>query len=65
MDSNNYQDVIRLARNSSDQKKVKLILNYSYPKSNKAVPDPYYEGGFGYVFTELELAIEVLIKDYL
>lgn len=63
MDSSNYQDIIKLARNESDKNKVKLILNYSYPNSNKAVPDPYYEGGFEYVYTEIEKAIEHLIKD--
>ncbi len=64
MDSSNYQDIIKHARNESDKKKVKLILNYSSPGSNKAVPDPYYEGGFDHVFNEIENAIDHLIRDY-
>ncbi len=52
MDKVNYFDVIKLAKNKTDQKKVKLIMDY--PGSNLIeVPDPYYGGnkGFENIFT--------------
>jgi len=42
MDENNYQDILFLARNKSDQQKVQLIMNMVYPGENTPVPDPYY-----------------------
>ncbi len=60
MDSNNYNDVISLARNEIDRQKVELILNRVYPNANIAVPDPYYgnEDAFENVFFILEKACE-------
>ncbi|MFK7980185.1 MAG: low molecular weight protein-tyrosine-phosphatase, partial [Saprospiraceae bacterium] len=46
MDSSNYSNILRLATTEMQKSKVKLILNYAYPNENRAVPDPYYEGGF-------------------
>ncbi len=62
MDSANYNNILKLATNDEDRKKVKLILNESNPGQNKAVPDPYYGGdqGFENVFTLLEEACEVI-----
>jgi protein-tyrosine phosphatase len=62
MDRSNYQNVIRLARNESDKKKVKLILNELYPEENMDVPDPYYGGhdGFKNVFDLLDKACEII-----
>lgn len=65
MDSSNYQNVIRLARNDEDRSKVKILLNYSFPGENRAVPDPYYEGGFGHVFDLIDDACSKLIESYL
>lgn len=62
MDSSNYQDVIKLARNDEDREKVKLLLNYSFPGQNKAVPDPYYEGGFGHVYDLIEAACDKVVE---
>lgn len=64
MDSSNYADVIALARNEADKRKVELILNRVYPNSNMAVPDPYFGGeqGFENVFILLEQACEVIAK---
>lgn len=62
MDSSNYNDVMKLARNDSDRDKVKILLNYSFPGQNRAVPDPYYEGGFGHVYDLIEAACEELVK---
>jgi protein-tyrosine phosphatase len=62
MDSSNYSDVIALARNENDKRKVELILNRVYPNSNMAVPDPYFGGeqGFENVFILLEKACDVI-----
>jgi protein-tyrosine phosphatase len=60
MDSYNHADVIALARNENDRKKVELILNKTFPNLNKAVPDPYYGGEkeFEQVFQLLNKACE-------
>ena len=62
MDSSNYSDVISLARNENDKRKVEMILNRVYPNSNMAVPDPYFGGeqGFETVFILLEKACDVI-----
>ena len=62
MDSSNYENVIRLARNQEDIDKVKLILNELYPNENMAVPDPYYGGsdGFKNVFNLLDDACNTI-----
>jgi protein-tyrosine phosphatase len=64
MDSSNYGDVISLARNESDRKKVELILNRVYPGSDMSVPDPYFGGeqGFENVFILLDKACDVIIS---
>lgn len=64
MDSSNYQNVLKLARNETDKQKVKLILNYLYPNENRAVPDPYYEGGFDAVYRMIEQAAEQVVAEY-
>lgn len=58
MDSSNYQNIVKLARNPQDIGKVKLILK-EIPNYNLTdVPDPYYGGsnGFENVFEMLNLA---------
>lgn len=57
MDSSNYNDTLRLVSSPSQSQKIKLLLNYSKPGSNRAVPDPYYEGGFDSVFEMIREAI--------
>ncbi|MCB0515427.1 MAG: low molecular weight protein-tyrosine-phosphatase [Chitinophagales bacterium] len=66
MDTSNYNDVRRLARNETDKEKVKMILNESFPKQNRAVPDPYYGGdhGFEQVFLLLDDACDAIIQHY-
>ena len=44
MDSSNYRNVIRLARNEQDKAKVKMILNEIYENQDYNVPDPYSGG---------------------
>ncbi len=64
MDSNNYSDVIALARNEEDKNKVELILNRVHKGSNMAVPDPYFGGeeGFENVYQLLDKACDEIIK---
>ena len=64
MDSSNYSDVIALARNNADKKKVELILNRVYPGSNMSVPDPYFGGeqGFENVFILLDKACDIIAE---
>lgn len=66
MDENNFQDILKLARNNSDKQKVKLILNEIHLNTNKSVPDPYYgsSDGFENVFQLLDEACEIIIKKY-
>ena len=63
MDSSNYNNIVQLAREDSDRQKVNLLLNYSHPGQNRAVPDPYFEGGFQAVFEMIEAAVDGLIRD--
>ena len=64
MDSENYRNIISLATEENEKNKVKLILNYSHPGKNMAVPDPYYYGGFGNVFSLLEDACKQLLNKH-
>lgn len=65
MDSTNYSDIIRLADSETQKAKVRLILNYAYPNENRAVPDPYYEGGFEKVYQMLEESCEKIVQAYI
>ena len=57
MDSSNYKDIIKLARNNKDCKKVKLI-------SKNDIPDPFYENmeSFEKVYFLLENACKKIIE---
>lgn len=62
MDTFNYADVIALARNEKDKKKVKLILDEIFPDENVDVPDPYQgvAEGFKNVYKMLDEACEII-----
>jgi protein-tyrosine phosphatase len=63
MDTQNYQDVLRLARTDEHSNKVHLILNEIYPGQNRSVPDPYYDNnGFEAVFHMLDEACEAFFN---
>lgn len=66
MDMSNYHDVLALARNEEDRKKVSLILNELFPGENVEVPDPYYGGdeGFGNVYDMLDKACDIIAEKY-
>ena len=63
MDESNYENVLALARNDNDKKKVDLFMNLSHPGENIDVPDPYFGGdsGFQNVYEMLSQASDVLI----
>lgn len=64
MDADNYQHVHRLARTAAEKDKVQLILNFSQPGANRAVPDPYYNDRFEEVFSLLTEACDQVIHHY-
>jgi len=65
MDHENKSNALKLARNSTDEAKVDLLLNLSYPGENMEVPDPYFggEAGFENVFQLINNACDELIKE--
>lgn len=64
MDKSNKANILQMARNEDDKKKVELILNLIYPSQNKEVPDPYYGGeeGFIEVYHLLDAATDRIIE---
>ena len=64
MDESNFKNVVALARNDNEIKKVKFILNEVYPNQNYSVPDPYSGGdqGFESVFKMLDEATDVIVE---
>lgn len=60
MDQSNYENVAKLARDTEDIAKVKLILQDSQSSTIKEVPDPYWgnEEDFEDVFSLLDEACE-------
>lgn len=64
MDNSNKGDVLQLAQNESDLKKVQLILDELFPNENVDVPDPYYGGeqGFESVYQMLDKACNEIMK---
>ena len=64
MDTSNYKNIIKLARNPEDISKVKLILDEIPEYKFKDVPDPYYggENGFEAIFNMLDLACQIIAR---
>ncbi|MFC2176487.1 low molecular weight protein-tyrosine-phosphatase [Bacteroidota bacterium] len=62
MDTSNRANVLSLARNENDQKKVHLILDFGNEVKGKSVPDPYYDDSFDRVYELLDYACEAFIK---
>ncbi|PHS09688.1 MAG: protein-tyrosine-phosphatase [Kordia sp.] len=56
MDNSNRNNVLAMAKNSDDRKKIKLILNETNPNQDLDVPDPYYDNGFENVYQMLNEA---------
>ncbi len=64
MDESNYRDVISMASNEEEKKKVIKILDEVFPGENLDVPDPYYGGsqGFENVYRMLDRATDAIAK---
>ncbi len=64
MDNSNKENVLKLAQNNSEVKKVKLILDELFPNENVDVPDPYYGGeqGFESVYQMIDKACNEIVK---
>lgn len=62
MDTSNYGNVMMLARDERDRRKVQMILNVTYPGTNMSVPDPYFGGeqGFENVYVLLDKACDMI-----
>jgi protein-tyrosine phosphatase len=59
MDKSNLSNVLAMARNDEDRKKIKMLLG------NKIVPDPYYDDTqFAPVFKLIEAGCKEIIKEY-
>jgi len=65
MDASNYSNVIQLARNESDRKKVSLYLEELYPEEYREVPDPYYgtDRDFKHVIELLDQTTQAFLKN--
>ncbi len=64
MDTQNYKDVIRLAKTRGDIDKVQLMMGVLYPNDKINVPDPYYGDydGFEEVYQMLDKACETYLQ---
>ncbi|MBL1281020.1 MAG: low molecular weight phosphotyrosine protein phosphatase [Fluviicola sp.] len=64
MDNSNFQNILSLARNEEDERKVKMILDESHPKMQLEVPDPYFGGerGFIEVYNLLDNATDCIMN---
>ena len=62
MDTSNFNDLMRNAQ-QHHKDKIHMIMNFQYPGENRVVPDPYYDGGFEYVYDVLDSACDYIIKE--
>ncbi len=65
MDMRNLENILKLARNENDIRKVQLLLEYSHPGKKLNVPDPYFGGeeGFNTVFSLINNACDKLVEN--
>lgn len=63
MDSSNYDNIIKLARNKADEQKVMLLMDELMPGEKIDVPDPYFGGqhGFDRVYEMIDRACNKVI----
>ena len=63
MDSENYQNIIKLAPDEESKNKVALIMNQADPGRNQSVPDPYWDdNGFEKVYQMLDKSCSAFIQ---
>jgi protein-tyrosine phosphatase len=63
MDTSNFNDLRRLARNEKQKNKIKMMLDFSFPGQNRSVPDSYYTGNYEEVFNLLYNSCQVFLKE--
>lgn len=64
MDTQNYQDILKLSRNDNDKSKVELFLNRLEPGKNRSVRDPWYDDDlFEPVYLEIEKTCKRIVID--
>lgn len=65
MDRRNFNNILKLTRNTEDIAKVKLILNALEDQSGAEIPDPYYGGdqGFENVYGLLNKACTIIANN--
>jgi protein-tyrosine phosphatase len=62
MDSDNFTNIVKLAPTPEAAKKVRLLLDLTYPNQNRNVPDPYFDDdGFEHVFQLIDEACDSLV----
>jgi protein-tyrosine phosphatase len=64
MDNSNYNNVMNVPHSPEEETKVEKLLDYGTADINE-VPDPYYEGGFDYVYDIINEAIDDFIEKHL
>lgn len=64
MDASNYGNIKAEARTDVDVQKITMLLNYVHPGENRQVPDPYYTGGFPFVFDMVAKAVDAFVEKY-
>lgn len=66
MDRSNLRDVLALARNEDDKRKVSLLLGENPKSPVSEVPDPYFgrDQGFEYVYSLLHNACSSIIEKH-
>ena len=64
MDRQNVRDLMSIARNKNERKKIFLMTNFCSHKTYDSVPDPYFGGdaGFELVLDIIEDACEGLLR---
>lgn len=65
MDDSNYENILALASDEAQRKKVHLVLGFAAPSDHEIVPDPYWnDDGFEHVFQLLDEACEHIVAKY-
>ncbi len=66
MDTDNYQEVKRIARDYWDETKVSLLMDELHPGEQQEVPDPWYgtEKDYHLVYGMLSRACDEIIAKY-
>lgn len=63
MDNENYNNVLNLTTDKTLKKKVHRLLDYNPGSEVRQVPDPYWGGGFDYVFDLIDEACDCLCQN--